>query len=255
MMSSPQKKPPLIVTRPESNDSSDKLCTLLSHHEIEAYHLPLVSLNVCSKPSPIQHLEQVTWIIFTSPKAVHLFFKSPLSEHINPTTLHFAVIGETTNETLSSYGYQAELMPNIFVSDSLAEALLARLDKASPQHILWPCNQNHDAILTNAFKASPHKLTPFPLYESIPQTKLPDSDRQIWLSLLDNPDTIITFTSPSAVLGAKHCNLSLVKHRIVSIGPKTTQACRDNLDSGTPLTLVEASPHSFQGILQAIQSL
>lgn len=47
----------------------------------------------------------------------------------------FAVIGEATRQALKAHGFQADLMPKEYCSQSLAEALINVLTPSD--HVLW----------------------------------------------------------------------------------------------------------------------
>ncbi len=69
-----------------------------------------------------------TWLVFTSVNGVELFFDTLLTKEKGDLrllgNLRFAVIGEATKKTLQSHGFYADLMPEKYCSESLAEALI-----------------------------------------------------------------------------------------------------------------------------------
>lgn len=73
------------------------------------------------------------WLVFTSANGVKIFFKQLEEQKINCKewkNLKFAVIGTATGKVLASYGIHAEICPNIFTSEALANALIS---EANPE--------------------------------------------------------------------------------------------------------------------------
>ncbi len=72
--------------------------------------------------------QNFTWLVFTSVNGVEIFFDRFLNQENGDLrllcSLHFAVIGEATRQALKAHGFQADLMPKEYCSQSLAEALI-----------------------------------------------------------------------------------------------------------------------------------
>lgn len=74
----------------------------------------------------LKHLNQYSWIVFTSPNGVELFFKqikSSLIDYRHFANVKFAVVGDGTAETLKNNGFIADYKPNKFTTKSLGEGL------------------------------------------------------------------------------------------------------------------------------------
>lgn len=92
--------------------------------------LPVMEMEVVPEAFSITHLlkQNFTWLVFTSVNGVEIFFDRFLNQENGDLRLlgsvHFAVIGEATRQALKAHGFQADLMPKEYCSQSLAEALI-----------------------------------------------------------------------------------------------------------------------------------
>ncbi|MCA8988216.1 MAG: uroporphyrinogen-III C-methyltransferase [Planctomycetaceae bacterium] len=102
----------------------------------------------------IDQLERYEWLIFTSSNGVESFLGRIWERGRDSRLLartKIACIGESTAATLEKYSLRADLTPDSYCSESLAESLLAR----KPQGlVLWPrANRGRD-VLVEALKAN-----------------------------------------------------------------------------------------------------
>lgn len=70
--------------------------------------------------------ETNSWLVFTSANGVRIFFDTLHTKKVDLRKLaycKFAVIGKATGETLAQYGFQADLCPDIYNSETLAKHL------------------------------------------------------------------------------------------------------------------------------------
>lgn len=77
-----------------------------------------------------EELKRVDWLVFTSKNGVEAFFKGFTESGLDVRCLsgcRIAAIGGRTAEILQSHGLYADLIPDTFHSDALAEALKKRL--------------------------------------------------------------------------------------------------------------------------------
>lgn len=79
-------------------------------------------------------LQKECWIVFTSGNGVHLFFKKLENKGMDVRMLsncHFAVIGAETEKALRTHGYFADLCPESFNSEALADRLIETAQEGS----------------------------------------------------------------------------------------------------------------------------
>ncbi len=201
----------------------------------------------------LAHLAQFDWLILTSHNAVTFFMERLQHQGKDSRTLaslKIAVVGEKTAQTLQTYGLVADFIPSEFVADALVKEFPVPV---TGLQILFPrVESGGRPILVETFTAAGAHVTEVPAYESrCPQ----QIDPTILSALRAGAVTAVTFTSSKTV---KHfCQLvgadakSLLQSvQIASIGPQTSQTCRDLLGRVD----CEAQEHSLEGLLQCLIS-
>lgn len=123
------EKPPLFgisVGLVGTDSITDKLGTLLREQGAKSFlahrsvikKLPFDACSLC---------DEKRWLVFTSSNGVRVFFDSLKEREIDLRRLancKFAVIGAATGKMLSKYGFFADICPEEFTSEGLAEAIL-----------------------------------------------------------------------------------------------------------------------------------
>jgi len=211
-------------------------------------------------PSSWQHLDnalsqlsQFDWLILTSHNAV-TFFMERLQQQGNDSralaSLKIAVVGEKTAQTLHNYGIVADFIPSEFVADALVGEFPVPV---TGLQILFPrVESGGRPILVETFTAAGATVTEVPAYESRCPRQI---DPTILNALRKGHVTIVTFTSSKTVkhfcklVGAEAAAL-LQSVQIASIGPQTSQTCRELLGRVD----CEAQEHSLHGLLQCLIS-
>lgn len=202
----------------------------------------------------IAHLNTYDWLILTSANAV-TFFWQRLAAVGNPAELasvKLAVVGKKTASVLQQQGYQADFIPPNFVADSLVAAFP---ESVQGRKLLFPrVESGGREILVNEMTAAGATVTEVPAYESgCPQTP----DPAAIAALQSQQIHVITFASSKTV---RHtCQLLqqglgtnwtayLEQVAIASIGPKTSDTCRELLGRVD----IEAAEYTLEGLTQAI---
>lgn len=170
----------------------------------------------------VEEFEQVDWLVFTSKNGVESFFQSVKESDLDLRRLagcKIAAIGEKTAELLKSYGIYADLIPDAFHSDALAEKLKEYL---TGSECVWYLKaQNADSHLKEALEAFCN-FEEIPIYENC--AVAPDLDQV--RSLGEYNGILFTCASSASRLTASlKENLDSCK-KIYSIGPKTTSFLR-----------------------------
>lgn len=183
----------------------------------------------------IAEIDSYGWLLFTSINAVTYFFKRLASlgwDSRRLTATRIAVVGRATAEELLKYGIRADLMPEKFTGEGLAEALVKTEVKGI--RILLPRALKASDILPEALTDAGATVTIAPTYRNVP----PQGRKQELRDQLESGSVdLITFTSSSTVTnfltmldaadeGELHRLLDKVS--IAAIGPITAETVRDN---------------------------
>lgn len=189
-------------------------------------------------------------ICVTSPNAANELFARLAAGGLDARALagvRIASIGPGTTSALARHGIAADVVPERFVAEGLAEALAG----VPVTRALVARGRGGREVLPDALRASGAEVDVLDLYETVVEPLSAET-----LALARAAD-YITFTSASTVRnflsaageGADGAALS-AQTRIVSIGPVTSDALREH-----GLTVdVEAAEHDIDGLLQALLS-
>ena len=195
------------------------------------------------------------WLIFTSANAAHSLATRAREQG---TTLHpkrIAAIGPATSKAIEQAGlilqHKPILLPEKYVAESLADALLTHAGISSQHYLLVRAEEARDIIPT-ALEAAGHRVTISPAYRNIiPPETLP-ALQKLFATPSDYPD-LITFTSSSTArnLIALLESLGLTIPSgitLASIGPITSATLRDLGYSPT----IEAAEPTIEALTAAI---
>ncbi len=220
----------VVVTRTREQ-ASDLVCKLAEAGadclEFATIHIePVADTEIIDQA--IATLDTYQWILFTSTHAVTYFFKRLQtlgwdSRKFGATRI--AVVGRATNEELRRYGLRADLMPEKFTGEGLAEALIQTGVQGS--RILLPRALKARDILPEALMDAGANVTIAPVYVNRPPM---GQQKELRDALESGEVELITFTSSSTVtnfltmLGARdndELQRFLAGVRIAAIGPIT----------------------------------
>lgn len=122
----------IVITRARSQASSfrEKLTALGA----EAIELPTIEIRPPGSfrelDAALTRIQEFDWIVFTSVNGVDIFFDHLKKKHGRDSRFlaanKIAAVGEATREHLRQQGLQPDLMPRIFTSEALAQALVGR---------------------------------------------------------------------------------------------------------------------------------
>jgi uroporphyrinogen III methyltransferase/synthase len=180
-------------------------------------------------------------VCFTSPNGVHLFFDALGRDARALASATVAAIGPGTAAALLEHGIRADVVPERFVAEALAEALLSiGLDG---KRVLVARAAEARSVLPDSFRGRGAHVDDVALYDTVAEA-LSDAQR----AALDRA-TYVTFTSSSTV---RYLLSSGVRPpagaRIVSIGPITSGTAEEE-----GLTVhVEAEQHDIDGLVHAL---
>lgn len=214
----PQAEKTVVVTRPA--DRSGSLCGRLRKLGMTVLDYPCIQ-TVPIDPNPaldaaLAHLEHYRWLVFTSPAAPKVFFDRLLASGRDARALgriQLAAIGPKTAEALTPYGLRADLVPETYDSDHLADAMA---DVDGPV-LLCRASQG-SAALPKCFTAKGIPYLDLAVYDTVYEAP----DPLPILQQLDKP-LLVTFTSASTVRGFAGSlpGADLSNVLACCIGPKT----------------------------------
>ncbi len=169
----------------------------------------------------IKQLNRYSWLALTSSNGVEIFFeglKKNGMDFRNLSHLKIAVIGEGTRETLLSYGFIPDYMPEVFTAEALGEGLKTLLN--SHDSLLMARALHGSKILTDILEKENIEYTDLGIYDLVEGTVA--STEQM------NKLDYITFGSSSGVeTFFKYWTLEDLKNnpglKLVSIGSVTSE--------------------------------
>lgn len=203
----------------------------------------------------LAELDQFHWVLFSSANGVDAveerLRRCGRSLAARPREVRLAAVGRKTAQRLESIGAAADFVPPAFVADSLIEHFPV---SGWGQRLLLPRVQSGGrTLLAEAFGAAGARVVEVAAYESRCPGELPSA---ALLALERHELDAITFSSGKTVehiarlLSASFGDDWLERLegvRVVSIGPQTSQRCREQLGRVD----AEADPHDLDGLVEA----
>jgi uroporphyrinogen III methyltransferase/synthase len=192
------------------------------------------------------------WIVFTSANGVRIFFQA--LERLGKDARVFgkariAAVGPGTAGALNSYAITPDFVPRVFTTVRLGLELVDHTN-LHDKSVLLLRSQQADTQVVDLLEKAGARVVQIPLYAVEP---VQADCEEVMAAMEQGQIHWITFASPSAVSSfCEQIPLDRVKKarvRIASIGPVTSQRCRD---LGLSVD-VEASTHTFDGLLDAIK--
>ena len=203
----------------------------------------------------IAEIGRYQWLLFTSINAVTHFFRRLFALGHDSRLLSgvsIAVVGKATADELGKYGLKADLMPDKFTGEGLAEALLQTGMRGS--RILLPRALRASGILPEMLADAGAHVTIAPVYRNVP---LPDHGEALRDQLLEGSIDAITFTSSSTVTNflslidaasGDELRRLLGKTAIAAIGPITADTIRNH---GLPVD-IQPERYTINDMVRAI---
>ncbi len=208
----------IIVTRPA--DRSGSLCERLRQLGANVTSYPCIRTEAraaCPElDRAIESLERYRWLVFTSPAGPKFFFDRLRASGRDARALagaKLAAIGPKTAEALEAFGLAADLVPEIYDSQHLAQAM----SQVAGPVLLCRASRGSDAVPA-MLSARGIPFEDVPCYDTIYEA--PDSAPV--RELLKAP-VLVTFTSASTVRGFVESLPGADLSRVLGccIGPQT----------------------------------
>ena len=227
----------IIVTR--TREQASDLVAQLEEHGAECLEYSTIHIEPVDDyrvvDQAIGEIATYQWLLFTSLNAVSHFFQRLTalgydSRHLAGTKI--AAVGKATAEALSAYGLKADLLPEKFTGEGLAEALVRT--EVRGNRILLPRALQASDILPEMLTDAGAEVTIAPVYRNVPPQGPKDELRD---QLLAGTIDLVTFTSSStvtnflAMVDAKdtdELHQLLDQVTIAAIGPITAETIREH---------------------------
>jgi uroporphyrinogen-III synthase len=190
------------------------------------------------------------WVLFTSRTGVEVVTDRLAARGMDGAVLRTSVgaVGEGTARALAEAGIQAALVPEMFTTEALAQAmpagsgrvLLARADIAGDE-------------LEAAVEARGWTPVRVVAYRTVFPERMPAEAAR---ALENGGVDAITFTSASTVEGLRRLlgswrSLPEPRPKVACIGPVTASAARE---AGLEVDAI-ATPHTIEGLVAALESM
>ncbi len=227
----------ILVTRTREQASS--LLEALNEHGASCIECPTISIEKMESYEPLynelERLEEYHWIVFSSLNAVDYFFVQLYERGMDARDLKgtsIAAIGTSTAERLKRHGLVADLIPETFTNEGLADSLLEH--GVEGRNILIPRAEKARELLPEILRGAGAQVTIIPIYTNTPPAGRREELHELFS---DRGVDMITFTSSSTVRNfltmvdaenEKELKTLLDGVRVAAIGPVTAKTLLDN---------------------------
>jgi uroporphyrinogen III methyltransferase/synthase len=223
----------VMVTRPELEKEmspasfSDPLAERLSALGAEVVVQPAIRIGPPPDWRPVDdalaRLPDYDWLVFSSANGVRALLDRLRQSQMHPAPFpHVAAMGPGTADELARYGLQAELVPDEFRAESLAEAL-AR-DAAGKRFLLARASRGRE-VLAQRLTAASAIVEQIVVYTS---TDVEQPDAQIARMLRTGQIDWITVTSSAIARSlARLFGDELRRSKLANISPITSGVLRE----------------------------
>lgn len=197
----------------------------------------------------IHNIEKYNWIVFTSSNGVILFFnalKKSRTDIRRLSRVKFAVIGSGTKETLLNYGINADFIPSVYTSYTLAKELAEIITPG--ETILLPRAVKGSQELTDILKQENVSFKELKIY-NVKGKLLPGAERLKELNC-------IIFLSTSGVKEFARLLKSEGKElppriKFICIGEVTKKAIKE--EYGTKYSIITAKENNAEGVINILK--
>ncbi|HYL26773.1 MAG TPA: uroporphyrinogen-III C-methyltransferase [Candidatus Nitrosotalea sp.] len=197
----------------------------------------------------VEELGDFDWVVFTSQNGVDALFAELAARGKDARALadaKIAAIGERTAERLAEHGIRADIVPEEFVAEAVAHAVIAE-SQPSDRVLIYRAQEARD-VLPRLLEEAGLGVTVVPAYKTVVPND-PEFAARI------APADVLTFTSASTVrgfaslLGGDAPAAKAARGKLVAcIGPITAEAARA---TGLHVDVV-ASRYTTAGLLDAL---
>jgi len=247
----------IVVTR--TRDQASELVAKLEEHGAECLEYSTIHIEPVDDyqllDQALQAMHTYDWVLFTSLNAIIYFFKR-LDEHGLDSRIlascTVGAVGRATAEALLDHGIRADLIPEKFTGQSLAESLIAA--GVQEKNILLPRALRAMETLPEMLGDAGAAVTVAPVYQNRPPVGRKEELRQ---ELEQGEIDLLTFTSSSTVTNfltmvdaadATELKKLLQNVKIATIGPITSETAKS---SGLRVD-IQPDKYTISDMVQAI---
>jgi uroporphyrinogen III methyltransferase/synthase len=242
----------VLVTRTRSQ--AGKLARLLRERGAHAIELPTIEIRPLSDYGPLDRalgrLFDYAWVVFTSANAVDAVFARLAAMALDARAfvgIKVAAIGPATVDALAGQGLRADLVPDVFTSSAVADALRGRLPPGA--RVLLPRADIAPDSLREGLAANGAEVDDVTAYRTV----APETTAHRLESILTTGIDAATFTSSSTVrnlLRAVNGKADRISGATIAcIGPVTAGTARE---MGLKVDIV-AEVHTVDGLVSALE--
>lgn len=189
----------IVVTR--TRGQASELVALLEEYGADCLEYTTINIEPVDDYSTLEveldNISACDWLLFTSLNAVTYFFKH-LHDHGKDSRslagVKLAVVGKATGEELLKHGIKADLVPEKFTGEGLAEALIK--DGVQGKRIVLPRALVARNVLPEMLKEAGADVVVAPVYQNVPPKGRKEQLRE---ELGEKDIDMVTFTSSSTV--------------------------------------------------------
>lgn len=213
----------VLVTRPR--DQAGTFAASLREAGAVVYEAPVIELRDPENWAPvddaIHRLTSYDWVVFTSANGVRRFVERVRSLGLDARAFAGAclcAIGPETARTLETFGLRADLVPERYVAESVADAL----GPYQPRRVLIPRARLAREVLPQALRNQGAEVDVIDVY----RTEISAGGPQL-RAALDNVQ-VVTFTSSSTVTAFLELTGGMPGgKKVACIGPITAQTAHE----------------------------
>lgn len=245
----------IVVTR--AREQAGDLVRALEAHGAAAVLAPVIRIqpleNLGALRAALTGLSAYRWVVFTSQNAVQIVFDRLVAWGLTPrvfASTAVAAIGAATAAALTQRGVAPALVPDEFVGEALAEALVTRSGgNLGGARVLIPSAEDAREVLAAGLRAHGASVEVAPVYRTVPaKTDLRGLAAEIAADRID----AVTFTSSSTV----RCFVDLVGRDAATSG-RFVAGTIGPIAAGTARELgirnvLEAEPHTVPGLVETL---
>ena len=194
----------IVVTR--TRDQASELVSMLENYGAECLEYPTISLEPVDSyeilDRALESIGDFDWILFTSINAVDYFFKRLFDLGMDVRDLkgpRVAAVGRVTAEALSRRGIRADMLPEEFTGDGLAETLIR--EGVAGRNILIPRALKARETLPESLADAGARVIVAPVYQNVLPTSIEGEElkNELHQALKEKRVDMVTFTSSSTV--------------------------------------------------------
>ena len=189
----------IVVTR--TREQASELVAQLEEEGAECLEYPTIHIEPVDDytvpDQAIHGMGDYQWVLFTSLNAVAYFFRRLALLGLDSRQLagpKIAAVGKATAEELLGYGIRADLIPEKFTGEGLAEALVQ--SQVAGSRILLPRALKAADLLPETLIDAGATVTVAPVYRTVPPLGRKEELRE---QLESREVDLVTFTSSSTV--------------------------------------------------------